>query len=111
MGLPYAVSNYILGSIYLKLADVVHSCPKGPCSYIVYLGLKVGIWEPLWALSVYHIPTWTLWVVDPKQNRKGKGLVISNGFLETFFQCKGSRPSPNSTRLQGSELRAWGYRV
>ena len=27
----------------------------------VYLGLKVGIWEPLWALSIYHIPTWTLW--------------------------------------------------
>ena len=25
-----------------------------------YLGLKVGIWEPLWALSIYHIPTWTL---------------------------------------------------
>ena len=25
------------------------------------MGLKVGIWEPLWALSIYHIPTWTLW--------------------------------------------------
>ena len=25
------------------------------------MGLKVGIWEPLWAPSIYHIPTWTLW--------------------------------------------------
>ena len=30
-------------------------------SYGIYLGLKVGIWEPLWARSIYHIPTWTLW--------------------------------------------------
>ena len=36
--------------------------PKGSMSvYGIYLGLKVGIWEPLWALSIYHIPTWTLW--------------------------------------------------
>ena len=27
----------------------------------VAICLKVGIWEPLWALSIYHIPTWTLW--------------------------------------------------
>ena len=32
--------------------------------YILYLGLEVGIWEPLWALSIYHIPTWTLWVLE-----------------------------------------------
>ena len=37
--------------------------PKGPCSYMGYTwAVKVGIWEPLWALSIYHIPTWTLWV-------------------------------------------------
>ena len=29
-------------------------------SYGRYLGPKVGIWEPLWALSIYHIPAWTL---------------------------------------------------
>ena len=36
--------------------------PKGQCRYMGYTwALKVGIWEPLWALSIYHIPTWTLW--------------------------------------------------
>ena len=40
-----------------------NASPKGSmCVYGRYLGLKVGIWEPLWALSIYHIPTWTLWV-------------------------------------------------
>ena len=26
--------------------------------WFIYLGLKVGIWEPLGTLSIYHIPTW-----------------------------------------------------
>ena len=30
--------------------------------YGIYLGHKVGIWETLWAFSIYHIATWTLWV-------------------------------------------------
>ena len=29
--------------------------------YGIHLGLKVGIWAPLWAPSIYHVPTWTLW--------------------------------------------------
>ena len=28
----------------------------------IYLGPKVVIWKPLWALSIYYIATWTLWV-------------------------------------------------
>ena len=37
--------------------------PKGSTSlYGIYLGLQIGIWESPWALSIYHIPTWTLWV-------------------------------------------------
>ena len=45
--------------------------PKGPCSYMVgfrvesrygiwYILWKVGIWEPLGTLSIYHIHTRTL---------------------------------------------------
>ena len=28
--------------------------------YSIYLGPKVIMWEPLWALCIYYIPAWTL---------------------------------------------------
>ena len=44
-------------------AGVLWVFPKAPCSYTVFTwALKVVLWEPLWALSIYYIPTWSLWV-------------------------------------------------
>ena len=41
--------------------------PKGSMwLYGIYLGPKVIIWEPFWALSIYYIATWTLWVLRPQ---------------------------------------------
>ena len=35
--------------------------PKGSMQLkSIYLGPKVFLWEPLWAPSIYYIPTWTL---------------------------------------------------
>ena len=47
--------------------------PKGPCRYMVYTW-AFGIWEPLWGLSIYYMPTWTLWV-----SIENKGLVCYIG--------------------------------
>ena len=30
--------------------------------YVIYLGLNVFISEPVWARSIYHIATWSLWL-------------------------------------------------
>ena len=53
--------------------------PKGPCKctpqnrvwglgrvYCIYLGPKVVIWEPLWALSIYFIATWIVGEAMPE---------------------------------------------
>ena len=44
-------------------------CSNGPCRHIVfiYLGPKVVISNILGALSVYYVPTWTLWDVTPSK--------------------------------------------
>ena len=43
-------------------------------------GSKVVIWEPLWALSIYYIATWTLWEwpglgYEPKSKHAEEGLL------------------------------------
>ena len=40
---------------------VLEMNPRAPCRHGIYLGPKVIIWEPLWALSIYYIATWSLW--------------------------------------------------
>ena len=31
--------------------------------FSMYSGPKVVVWDALWALSVYHMATWTIWVI------------------------------------------------
>ena len=38
-------------------------------SYGIYLCLKVVLWEPFWALSLYYIATWSLWDCIKPRNR------------------------------------------
>ena len=50
--------------------------------YGIYLGLEVGIWEPLWALSIYHTPTWTLWVSDARFPLFTKGVASCADWID-----------------------------
>ena len=53
----------------------------------IYLGPEVGIWELLWALSIYYVGTWTLWVrVDPTPSkcRSGEPGIRDLGFAISF---------------------------
>ena len=38
-------------------------------SYGIYLCLKVVLWEPLWALSIYYIAARSLWDCIKPRNR------------------------------------------
>ena len=88
--------------------DFLFPILKGPCSYVVvslnsgpqhrpqytrvlnirapkkvplnmYLSPKVGLWEPLWALSIYYITSWTL---------LGSEVIITNLFRLQAIQHK-----------------------
>ena len=83
--------------------------------YTIYLGLEVGIWEPLWAQGIYHIPTWILWegksklqTLNPKTLNRVLGwaqgfLSACEGFLRTFiFVSKEKGVSRGLKSLPGS---------
>ena len=39
----------------------IHGCVISTYGYMISTWLKVAVSEPLWDLSIYWIPTWTLW--------------------------------------------------
>ena len=45
--------------------------PRGLCRYMGYTwALKWVYGDPFWALSIYHIPTWTLWGRNARLRRE-----------------------------------------
>ena len=85
------------------------------------MGLKVGIWEPLWALSMYHIPTWTLWDIslgfDTSEAKVTREAVITNclapgclGFRVLGFRVLGFRVLGFfGVRVLGFRVRVLGF--
>ena len=58
-----SAATILLPSVRVPRRGLYSFLPKGSMQeYGIYLGPTVVIWEPLKALSIYYIATWSLWV-------------------------------------------------
>ena len=77
----------------------------------IYLGPEVGIWELLWALSIYHVGTWTLWVgvaPTPSKCRSGEPVIRDLRFSVLGLQFNFLLPAKNNGETNGKEHRRNG---
>ena len=91
--------------------------PNGPCSYIVYTWApQIHIWEPLWALSIWDIPTWNLWFLLVLKRQRGEckrtwnNCRVSSLALDELYDLEAYTRTPavsSSNARKSLKLIAW----